>query len=79
MKLYNSTTIQNLIDLYCVEYGGEMCEIEEGCLGHGKLILTQAEGKKSIVITEVPISEWSSMHRIRKYNTLPKKYEQYLN
>jgi len=44
-------------------------------LGLGKLILYNGKGRKSIIIEEVYLNEWSSAHKIRMYNDLPKKYE----
>lgn len=56
--------------------GLEVTTIEEGCLGLGKVVIDGGTEYKSYVITEVFLNEWSSDHKIRKYNKLPKKYKQ---
>ena len=75
MKLYDLTTCEKLIDTYINKYQGELHQIQEGTLGLGKLILYNGNGRKSIIIKEVYLNEWSSAHKIRMYNNLPKKYE----
>ena len=75
MKLYDLTTCEKLIDTYVYKYHGEVHEINEGTLGLGKLILYNGNGRKSIIIEEVYLNEWSSAHKIRMHNDLPKKYE----
>ena len=59
--------------------GLEITTIEEGCLGLGKVVIDGGEEYKSYVITEVFLNEWSSDHKIRKYNKLPKKYRKIIN
>lgn len=75
MNLYNLNDTQALIDKYVNEFGGQCTQLEEGVLGLGKLLLHSAKGKKTIVIKEVYLNEWSSAHTIRMYNKLPKKYQ----
>ncbi len=70
--LYSCEAIDRLVDSY-IRKGGEVHELEEGCLGYGLLLLT-GENLKSIVVREVYINEWSSGHSIRMYNKCPKKY-----
>ena len=70
MKLYNN--ISELEKKY-IDLGGESITVKEGCLGYGISVFT-AEGYKSAVITEVPLNCWSSAHKVRFYNRLPKKY-----
>ena len=79
MKNYSLKYCENLIDKYINEYEGEMLTITEGILGLGKVILYNAHGKKSIIITEYFINSWTSGHKIRMYNKLPKKYKQIIN
>jgi len=79
VKLYNLSTCEKLIDTYVNKYGGECTTLDEGCLGLGLLLLYGAKGKKTVVIREIAINEWQSMHSIRKYNEMPKKYEHLLN
>lgn len=73
MKLYTSTAIDNLIEWYEMQCG-DVTQLEEGVLGHGLLIL-RGDGLKSVVVQEVYINEWSSGHKITRYNVLPKKYQ----
>ena len=75
MKNYSLSYCESLIDRYVNEYGGQVTTLEEGCLGLGKLILHDAPGMKSYVITEYFITSWTSGHKVRGYNKLPKKYE----
>jgi len=79
MKNYSLKYCENLIDRYINEYEGEILTITEGILGLGQVILYNAEGKKSIVITEYFINSWTSGHKIRRYNKLPKKYKEIIN
>lgn len=79
MKNYSLKYCENLIDKYINEYKGEILTITEGILGLGKVILHNADGKKSIVITEYFINSWTSGHKVRMYNKLPKKYKQIIN
>lgn len=65
--------ISRLINLYG-ENGGNIWEIEEGCLGYGLTILT-GDKLKTAVIQEYYINEWSSGHKVRFYNKIPKKYQ----
>ena len=76
MKLYGSSSVENLINAY-VERDGEIHEIEEGSLGYGLLIMT-GEGLKTTVVQEVYLNAQSSGHKIRKYNKIPLKYEEML-
>tara|TARA_R110002020_G_scaffold9539_2_gene37456 strand:- start:13067 stop:13300 length:234 start_codon:yes stop_codon:yes gene_type:complete len=64
----------SLIDKYVNEFGGECKVIKEGVLGLGIVVLRYALDKKTIVIKEERQNEWSSIHTIRMYNKLPKKY-----
>ncbi len=77
MSYYTLEVVEGLINHY-IENGGECTEIREGVLGYGTLLLT-ADGKKSVIINEVYLNEWSSAHTIRMYNKLPKKYEKYVS
>jgi hypothetical protein len=78
MKNYSLSSCQKLIDSYVNEYGGQVTTLEEGCLGLGLTLLHDAKGMKSYVITEYFITSWTSGHKIRGYNKLPKKYERAL-
>lgn len=59
--------------------GCDVTTIEEGCLGLGKVVIDGGEEYKSYVITEVFLNEWSSDHKVRRYNKLPKKYRKIIN
>lgn len=72
--LYDCTSVQELINKY-LEREGVVYTIDEGVLGHGTLVLSAPKCKYCIV-QEVYLNEWSSGHKIRFYNNLPKKWEQ---
>ena len=74
MGIYTLNSCEELIKKYINVYQGEATTIDEGILGLGTVLLHSAAGKKSIIIKEVYINEWSSGHTIRMYNKLPKKY-----
>ena len=76
-KLYALSAVQQTIDAW-IEAGGQVDTVEEGCLGYG-LTICHGDGLKTAVITEVPLNEWSSAHKIRFYNETPKKYQAMLN
>lgn len=73
MTFYTLKSCELLMDYY-TKNGGEVIELEEGCLGLG-LVLCTCEGLKSTIIREVYLNEWASGHTMRKYNKLPAKYE----
>ncbi len=73
MKNLTSSQIDNLIANY-LQKNGEVIQIEEGSLGHGFLILT-GEKLKTTIVNEFFINEWSSGHKVRMYNKIPKKYQ----
>ena len=75
MTNYSLEECENLIARYVNEYQGECDIVEEGVLGLGTIVLHGAKGKKSIIIKEFYLNEWSSGHSIRMYNVLPKKYK----
>jgi|TARA_S200002703_G_C3584652_1_gene179548 hypothetical protein len=72
MKLYSCNAVEQLIENYINE-GGEVTEIQEGCLGYGQIVL-HGDGLKTAVVTERPLNEWSSGHSVRFYAEMPKKY-----
>jgi len=74
-KTYTLKTCQELIETYINEFKGSLLQLEEGSLGLGKLILYNGNGRKSIVIEEIFETSWTSTHKIRMYNKLPKKYK----
>lgn len=74
MRHYTLKSCENLIDKYVNEYKGTATTLREGVLGLGTILLHDAEGKKTVVITERFETAWSSVHTIRRYNKIPKKY-----
>ena len=73
MTTYTLGACEKLIAEY-LNRGGEVVELEEGCLGLG-LVICFGENLKTTIIREVYLNAWSSGHTIRMYNTMPKKYE----
>lgn len=69
---YTLDAVNHLIKQY-EERGGLCATVQEGVLGYGITIL-YGLGLKMAVITEVPLNEWSSGHKIRLYNVPPRKY-----
>lgn len=72
MTLYSLKAVEKTLDNY-INKGGEVLEVEEGCLGYGTTICL-GEGLKTTIVKEVYLNEWSSSHTIRIYNKMPKKY-----
>ena len=75
--LYTCSAVEKLRDEY-YRRGGEFVEIIPGSLGYG-LSIMYGEGLKTTVVKEVPTSVWSSGHKIRMYNKMPKKYRKMLH
>ena len=74
MTHYTCTQVDNLISRY-IDAGGDAIQTNEGVLGSGDWILFDFPNKlKCFVITEIYLNEWSSTHKIRSYNKIPKKY-----
>lgn len=71
--LYSITNeqISDMIDRY-LGYDGAIYTIE-GSL-NDNYILT-AEGKKTVIIREQYLNDWSSCNVIKRYNKCPKKYK----
>ena len=78
MKLYSFKAAEKLINKYLEIEDNQVIQTEEGCLGIGNWICT-APNKKTAIITEVFINEWSSGQQIKMYNKTPKKYINILN
>lgn len=78
MSIYSCRAVENLINEYR-EKDGEFFQIEEGSLGWGFCILYDWTGHlKTYIINEVYLNEWSSGHKVRAYNKIPKKYQKIL-
>lgn len=75
--LYALEAVEQTVNNW-IEAGGEISTVKEGVLGWG-LTICHGEGLKTAVITEVYLNEWSSAHKIRFYNEMPKKYRQMLD
>ena len=74
-KLYSTTAIQKWMDTMIADYGYEMVQVEEGCLGFGHVLLYDpSEEYYHYVIKEVYLNEWSSAHTVRRTSTLSKRY-----
>lgn len=79
MTYYDCGQVQNLIDRYTKE-GGQTFQMREGSLGYGDLMLYDESGNlRTFIIHEVFQSCWSSVHTIRGYNKMPKKYRNMLD
>jgi hypothetical protein len=72
MNYYSLSACENLIKKY-LDLGGTVETIEDGVLGLGTVVC-YATGKKTAIIKEVYINDWSSAHTVRMYNKTPKKY-----
>jgi hypothetical protein len=72
MNYYSLSACENLIKKY-IDLGGTVETIEDGVLGLG-IVVCSAKGKKTAIIKEVYVNEWSSSHKITMYNKTPKKY-----
>lgn len=77
MTAYSIEAVENLINLY-TDKGGEVVELVEGVLGYGTTVCF-GDKLKFCVIQERFENEWSSVHTIRLYNKIPKKYESLLS
>jgi hypothetical protein len=75
MNTFSLKYCEDIIDRYVNDYEGEVLTIDEGGVGLGTLLLHSGVNAKTIVITEVYLNEWSSTHKVRMYNKIPKKYE----
>ena len=71
--MYDNNYVEKLINKY-IEKGGVFVTIHEGCLGYGNCIL-YGDKLKTCIIKEVPVNSWCSLHKIRFYNNMPKKYQ----
>ena len=78
MALYSYQDVDRLISDY-TEKGGEALQLNEGTLGSGDWLLYDYRDKlKFIIINEVYLNEWSSAHKVRCYNKIPKKFQKIL-
>lgn len=75
--MYTISQINQLINQY-TNKGGELYQIQEGCLLDYGLAILYGENLKTIIIKEKYLNEWSSAYTLRLYNKIPKKYEKML-
>lgn len=75
MRTFSLKYCEDIIERYLNDYEGEVLTIDEGGVGLGTLLLHSGVGAKTILITEVYVNAWSSTHKVRMYNSIPKKYE----
>lgn len=76
--MYSLKACEDLITKYVHQFNGQCTTIREGVLGLGTILLHGAPGKKTILINEIYLNAWSSGHKIRMYNRMPKKYSKLL-
>lgn len=81
MKVYvDSTYVNKLIERY-IKKGGEVLNTDDGILTSGDFILHDNGEKrlKCIIIKEEYVNPWTSTQTMRKYNTIPKKYQKIID
>jgi hypothetical protein len=66
--------VQKLIDVYVDKFDGNLYLLEDGVLAFAGLAVLMAPKKKTAVIKEVYLNDWSSTISITLYNKTPKKY-----
>lgn len=73
--VYSLSVVDDLMQR-CADLGYEFVEVEEGSLGHGHMILLAPnDDYMNVEITEVYLNEWSSGHKIRKFNKISKRIQ----
>ena len=75
--MYNYKEVDKLIARYNEIEGANCTQLSEGVLGSGDWVLT-APNKKTAIVKEVPVNEWTSTHTIKMYNKTPKKYIKFI-
>lgn len=76
-KLRTLQDVENVIAEYQA-LGGYISTIEDGVLGYG-LTICYGWDLKTTIIQEVYVNCWTSAHKIRTYNEMPKKYADMLD
>ena len=71
-NLYDCTAIEKLADKYAA-YDGNVVELVPGCLGYG-LTVMYGDGLKTCIVNEIAVNTQYSLHSVRFYNVMPKKY-----
>ena len=73
-KWYTLESCNNLMEKYYAK-GGNCVTVCEGSLGLGTVVC-YGKNLKTSVIQEHFVNSWSSVHTIRMYKRMPKKYEE---
>lgn len=71
-KLYDCDTIKRLAGVYAAR-GGQAVELVPGSLGYGLTVMF-GDGLRTCVVNEIAVNTQYSLHSIRFYNDMPKKY-----
>ena len=79
MTKYTDEYVSELVQKYESLDGGYLHLIKQGGLLKYRFIILTADDKKSVVITEKHLNEWSSAYTITEYDELPQKYEDMLH
>ena len=74
---YTLESCNNLMQKY-YDKGGNCVTVREGSLGLGTVVC-YGDNLKTSIIQEHFVNSWSSVHTIRMYKKMPKKYEELVN
>ena len=74
---YSLESCSNLMNIYFSK-GGNCITVHEGNLGLGTVVC-YGNNLKTSIIQEQFVNSWSSIHTIRMYKKMPKKYEKLIN
>ena len=76
---YSLGTVEALMQR-CADLDYEFVEISEGCLGYGHLILlSHRDDYMNVEIMEQYVNEWSSTHRVRKFQNISKRQQKLID
>ena len=74
---YTLESCNNLMQKY-YDKGGTCVTVREGSLGLGTVVC-YGDNLKTSIIQEHFVNSWSSVHTIRMYKKMTKKYEELVN
>ena len=75
-QYYSSFVVNRLIDNYMSQANApEFYVIDEGTLLEYGLAILTSDDKKTYIIRECYVNEWTSGYSIRRYNKTPRKYQ----
>ena len=74
---YTLESCNNLMQKY-YDKGGNCVTVREGSLGLGTVVC-YGDNLNTSIIQEQLVNSWSSVHTIRMYKKMPKKYEKLIN